>query len=78
MQISTQKMKKIGNSFFIREKMLTIFGWKFEIWAMQKYVNLVDLVKSFPMNIFLQNLASAESEPLKVWGKSQFIIHSRP
>ena len=25
---------------------------------MQKHVNLVDLVKSFPTNIFLQNLAS--------------------
>ncbi len=27
---------------------------------MQKHVNLVDLVKSFPTNIFLQNLASIE------------------
>ena len=27
---------------------------------MQKHVNLVDLVKSFPTNIFLQNLASVQ------------------
>ena len=27
---------------------------------MQKHVNLVDLVKSFPRNIFLQNLASIQ------------------
>ena len=34
---------------------------------MQKYVNLVDLVKSFPTNIFLQNLASIQkrTNPLK-------------
>ena len=27
---------------------------------MQKHVNLVDLVKSFPTNIYLQNLASMQ------------------
>ena len=34
---------------------------------MQKHVNLVDLVKSFPTNIFLQNLASMQkrTSPLK-------------
>ena len=34
---------------------------------MQKHVNLVDLVKSFPTNIFLQNLASTQkrTSPLK-------------
>ena len=34
---------------------------------MQKHVNLVDLVKSFPTNIFLQNLASIQKRrsPLK-------------
>ena len=38
LQNSTQKMKKSEIHFFIREKMLTIFGWNFEIWAVQKYV----------------------------------------
>ena len=34
---------------------------------MQKHVNLVDLVKSFPTNIFLQNLASIQkrTNPMK-------------
>ena len=30
--------------------------WNIEVWAVQKHVNLVDLVKSFPTNIYLQNL----------------------
>ena len=32
---------------------------------MQKHVNLVDLVKSFPTNIYLQNLASIQRRPVK-------------
>ena len=34
---------------------------------MQKHVNLADLVKSFPTNIFLQNLASIQkrTSPIK-------------
>ena len=34
---------------------------------MQKHVNLVDLVKSFPKNIFLQNFASRKkrTSPIK-------------
>ena len=34
---------------------------------MQKHVNLVDLVKSFPTNIYLQNLASMQkrTSPIK-------------
>ena len=52
--------KKSEIHLFIREKMLTIFGWNFEIWAVQKYVNLVDLVKSFPTSIYLQKSASIQ------------------
>ena len=52
--------KTFGNSWFIREKMLTIFGWNFEIWAVQKYINLVDLVKSFPTSIYFQKSASIQ------------------
>ena len=35
---------------------------------MQKHLNLVDLVKSFPTNIYLQNLASIQprTSPVKV------------
>ena len=68
---STQKMKKIRNSLFIRDKMLTLFGWNFEIWAVQKYVNLIDLVKSFPTSIYLLKSASIQPRTSlsKFWGK---------
>ena len=33
---------------------------------MQKHVNLVDLVKSFPTNIYLQNLASIQKRTIPV------------
>ena len=33
---------------------------------MQKHVNLVDLVKSFPTNIYLQNLASIQKRTSRV------------
>ena len=33
------------------ESVWTIFCWNFEVWAVQMYVNLVDLVKSFPTSI---------------------------
>ena len=33
---------------------------------MQKHVNLVDLVKSFPANIFLQNLASIQQRTSRI------------
>ena len=39
---------------------LTKFFWNIEVWAVQKHVNLVDLVESFPTSIFLQNLASMQ------------------
>ena len=40
---------------------------------MQKHVNLVDLVKSFPTNISLQNLASIQkrTSPLKFVGSAE-------
>ena len=39
----------------------------FRIRSGEKYVNLVDLVKSFPTNIYLQNLASIQkrTSPIK-------------
>ena len=40
--------------------MLTIFGWNFDIWAAQKYVNIVDLVKSFLTSICLETSASIQ------------------
>ena len=48
-------------------KSLTKIFWNIEVWAVQKHVHLVDLVKSFPTNIFLQNLASIQkrTNPIK-------------
>ena len=48
-------------------KKLTKNFWNIEVWAVQKHVNLVDLVKSFPTNILLQNLASIQkrTSPVK-------------
>ena len=47
---------------------------------MQKYVNLVDLVKSFPNEYLLAKIDvdTAENEPLEDWGKIHFNIHSPP
>ena len=49
-------------------KSLTKIFWNIEVWAVQKHVNIVDLVKSFPTNILLQNLASIQkrTSPLKI------------
>ena len=46
---------------------LTKIFWNIEVWAVQKHVNLVDLVKSFRTDIFLQDLASIQkrTSPLK-------------
>ena len=51
-------------------KCLTKFSLIFECGAVQKFVNLVDLVKSFPTSFFLQNLASIQprTSPLKFVG----------
>ena len=52
---------------------------------MQKYVNLVDLVKSFRTDSYSNEyllakigVDTAENEPLKVWRKIQVIFHSPP
>ena len=37
-----------------------IFCWQVEVWAVQKYVNLVDLVKCLPASIYLQKSASIQ------------------
>ena len=46
---------------------------------MQKHVNLVDLVKSFPTNVYLQNLASIQPRTsLSKFGENEYIIQSTP
>ena len=48
---------------------------------MQKHVNLVDLVKSFPTNIFLQDLASIQQRTsliqFDIWMKNQRKVRYR-
>ena len=39
---------------------MTPFFRSVDVWAVKKYVHLVDLVKSFPTNVYLQNLASMQ------------------
>ena len=41
-----------------------ILLWNFECWAVQKRVNLVDLVKSFQTSIYFQNSASIQPSPV--------------
>ena len=58
-----QNFSKVGKCCKNCRKMrksLTIFFWNIEVWAVQRHVNLVDLVKSFPTNIFLQKSASIQ------------------
>ena len=48
---------------------------------MQKYENLVDVVKDFPTSIseyFLGKIGvdTAENEPLKVWGSLTYVIRN--
>ena len=52
--------KKSEIQLFNREKMLTIFGWNFEIEERCKGVHCVDLGESFPTSIYLQKSASIQ------------------
>ena len=67
MQNSMHKMKKSEIQLFNREKMLTIFGWNFEIQERCKVVHCVDFGESFQTHINLQHLASIQprTSPVK-------------
>ena len=67
---NAEESEKMNFHFFIRPKFLTIFGWNFYVWAVRKYVDLVDLVKTFPTNIYLQRSASIQPRMSlsKFWG----------
>ena len=53
--------------FLIPAKMLTIFCWNFEIWAVRRIENLVDLEKCWKMSIWSQRsaLIQRRTSPLK-------------
>ena len=73
-------------NYFFRKKLTKIF-WKIEVWAVQKHVNIVDLVKSlnaFPTIIFSQNLASIQQRTSLIkfdhylfWMKNQSKVRYR-
>ena len=49
--------------------MLTKSCWNFEVWTVQKYVNIVDLFKNFVSNEYSLvkiGVDTAEIEPLKI------------
>ena len=77
LQNSTEKMKNIGNSIFIREKMLAIFGWNFEFEERCKGVHCVDLGESFPTSIYLQKSASIQprTSPSKFGGNYSILFN---
>ena len=59
-------------------KCLTKCSCIVEFGVVHKCVNLLDLVKELSNEYLLVKIGvdTAENEPLKVWGKIQFIIHS--
>ena len=73
---------------------MAIFDWIFEIGAVRRNANLVDLEKCSKMSIYLQKSAfidsisvllenesgvdTAENEPPQVWGVIQFNIQFGP
>ena len=60
-QTSSTFFRQLKNKFCWKmRKSLTKICWNIEVWAVQKHVNRVDLVKSFPTNIYLQKSASIQ------------------
>ena len=75
---STAKNSKIYLLVFIREKMLTIFDWNFEIEERCKGAHCVEIANSKEYLLAKIGVDTAENEPLEVWGKIQSIIHLPP
>ena len=73
---NSRKWKKSEIQLFNREKMLTIFGWIFEIEERCKGVHCVDLGESFPTSIYLQKSASIQprTSPSKFGGKYSILF----
>ena len=59
---------------------MTIFDWIFEIGAVRRNANLVDLEKMQKNDYLIAKFGvdTAENEPLQVWGVIQFNIHFTP
>ena len=66
-------------NWFIFARIMTTFSWNFKIWAVQKYVHLVDLVESFPTSIWSQKSASIQPRTsLSKFEENEYIIQSTP
>ena len=63
---ASQSLGNFEKWIFILKNRTTF--WNFEVGAVQKYANLVDLVKSFHTSVYLQKIGfdTAEKEPSKV------------
>ena len=60
-------------------KLWRVFCWNFEFWAVQKYVNFVDLEKYWKISIWLQTSASIQPRTsLSKFGDIESFIQSTP
>ena len=65
--------------YSILPKLWRVFCWNFEFWAVQKYVNFVDLEKCWKMTIWLQKSASIQPRTsLSKFGEIESFIQSTP
>ena len=71
-QNSSKKANEKWNFIFIPAKNWTVFRWNFEIWAVQKYENLVDLEKCCKNDYLVAIVAvhTAENEPFNFFNFS--------
>ena len=65
--------------YSILPKLWRVFCWNFEFWAVQKYVNFVDLEKCWKMTIWLQKSASIQQRTsLSKFGENEHVFQSTP
>ena len=85
--LSKNQRKEFKNNEFCKilqknAKKFDEICWNIVFWAVQKHVNLVDLVKSFltSINYVVAKVGvdTPENEPLKVWRWFNSFIHSPP
>ena len=80
MQKSKEKLKKIGNSIIQSRKNVGDFWLKFWVWRTVQRSALCRSRRELSNEYLLAKIGvdTAENEPLEVWGKIQFNIHSPP
>ena len=80
MQMSTKKVKKIGNSIIPSRKNVDDFWLKFWDWRTVQRSALCRSRRELSNEYLLAKIGvdTAENEPLEIWGKIQFTIHFTP